>query len=191
MTHILVRDGMKSGDRDHFARKAALTPEERQIIENLKYLNVNLDKVTGARKRFKRPKRRKPMPENVYELSRYVPWVKEVLEDFAEGVLTADYAPFVREPAGATGGKRKGIKSLKTVTRRRQTKFGDIKEEKEKMIFKGRVIVFIAGGCTYSETRTAYEIIKQYRWDVILGGSSILTPQYSLERLSELKGEES
>jgi hypothetical protein len=57
--------------------------------------------------------------------------VKEVLEEFVEGTLSADYSPYVKEAATcSTGVRKKGLKSLKTVTRRRQTKFGDMKEDK-------------------------------------------------------------
>jgi len=35
----------------------------------------------------------------------------------------------------------------------------------------GRIILFVLGGATYSETRSAYEIMKELRREVIIGKS--------------------
>ncbi|CAG8721745.1 8456_t:CDS:2, partial [Racocetra fulgida] len=49
-----------------------------------------------------------------------------------------------------------------------------------------RIIVFIAGGVTYSELRTAYEITEKHRQDVIIGSTHIITPQKFVEDMSLL-----
>jgi len=36
----------------------------------------------------------------------------------------------------------------------------------------GRIILFILGGVTFSETRSAYEIMKELRRDVVIGKES-------------------
>ncbi|PHJ17356.1 sec1 family protein, partial [Cystoisospora suis] len=41
---------------------------------------------------------------------------------------------------------------------------------------KKRLIVFILGGITHAEMRSAYEVSKDLHADVFLGGSCILTP---------------
>ena len=48
------------------------------------------------------------------------------------------------------------------------------------------MIVFVLGGVTYSELRCAYEVTNERKnWEVIVGGSQILTPEGFLK---EVKG---
>lgn len=49
-----------------------------------------------------------------------------------------------------------------------------------------RVIVFFVGGVTFSELRVAYELLREYQRDVIVGSSHILTPIEMVEQLKEL-----
>jgi len=50
-----------------------------------------------------------------------------------------------------------------------------------------RLIVFIMGGATYSEFRVGYEISNEKKnWEVIVGGSQILTPEGFLKNIKEL-----
>ena len=52
---------------------------------------------------------------------------------------------------------------------------------------QGRLIVFIAGGMTYSEIRAAYESAAQHNWDVLIGSTHIVTPPSFMEDLRMLK----
>lgn len=46
--------------------------------------------------------------------------------------------------------------------------------------------MFIIGGATYSEIRSAYEVTSQNKkWEVIVGSDQILTPRAFLNNLSE------
>uniref|UniRef100_A0A915IH08 Uncharacterized protein n=1 Tax=Romanomermis culicivorax TaxID=13658 RepID=A0A915IH08_ROMCU len=50
-----------------------------------------------------------------------------------------------------------------------------------------RIIVYIVGGVTYSETRVAYEITRDKKpWEVIIGSDQLLSPRKFLENLSKL-----
>ncbi len=49
-----------------------------------------------------------------------------------------------------------------------------------------RVIVFILGGITPSEMRVAYELMMQTKSEIIIGGTSLLTPQSFIHGLGGL-----
>ncbi|ORX89238.1 Sec1-like protein [Basidiobolus meristosporus CBS 931.73] len=51
---------------------------------------------------------------------------------------------------------------------------------------KGRVIVFMAGGLTYSELRTIYELTEDYDRDIVVGTTNMITPHNFLKDLTEL-----
>ena len=49
-----------------------------------------------------------------------------------------------------------------------------------------RLFVFILGGVTFSEKRVAYQLSTQLQREVIIGGTSILTPNTFIEELEGL-----
>merc|ERR1712072_1515303 len=50
-----------------------------------------------------------------------------------------------------------------------------------------RLIVFIMGGATYAEFRIGYEVSNEKKnWEVIVGGSQILTPEGFLDNIKQL-----
>jgi syntaxin-binding protein 1 len=51
-----------------------------------------------------------------------------------------------------------------------------------------KVVVFVAGGVTYSEMRSAYELTESAGREVIIGSSHLLTPHRYLESLAALSG---
>ena len=49
-----------------------------------------------------------------------------------------------------------------------------------------RVIVFVAGGMTYSEIRTAYQLSEALGKDVVVGSTHVITPESFIDDLSNL-----
>lgn len=49
-----------------------------------------------------------------------------------------------------------------------------------------RVIVFVAGGMTYSEIRTAYQLSEALGKDVVIGSTHVVTPESFIDDLSNL-----
>jgi syntaxin-binding protein 1 len=52
-----------------------------------------------------------------------------------------------------------------------------------------RVILFIAGGMTYSEMRVAAEVEKEYGAEILIGSTHIITPKIFMEDLKKLDPE--
>ncbi|CAG8721048.1 15244_t:CDS:2, partial [Racocetra persica] len=89
----------------------------------------------------------------------------------------AEY-PYTKDPAGGPDGNKSSGSELRSL---RPTWFMKGQETKNP-----RIIVFITGGVTYSELRTAYEITEKHRQDVIIGSTHIITPQKFVEDMSLL-----
>uniref|UniRef100_T1H2T8 Uncharacterized protein n=1 Tax=Megaselia scalaris TaxID=36166 RepID=T1H2T8_MEGSC len=69
------------------------------------------------------------------------------------------------------------------------TRYGQWHREKTQTAVKNvpRLIVFVVGGCSFSEMRCAYEVTQSAKnWEVILGSSHILTPENFLSDLGSL-----
>lgn len=47
----------------------------------------------------------------------------------------------------------------------------------------GRSIIFVAGGVSFAEMRNAYEVMEQHKKEVVIGGTSFLTPNAYVEQL--------
>lgn len=53
-----------------------------------------------------------------------------------------------------------------------------------------RMIVFVMGGCTYSELRCAYEVTQEKKaWEVVIGGTNIVTPDAFLDAVKDLSSD--
>lgn len=50
-----------------------------------------------------------------------------------------------------------------------------------------RIIIFIAGGATYSESRSCYEVSKKLNRDIILGTTDMITPAMYIRELSRTR----
>lgn len=81
-----------------------------------------------------------------------------------------------RGAGGVNGGG--GEKSLSTFDGGSTRSSGSIRDETRQ-----RVLVFVAGGMTYSEIRSVYEISRKYNKDGYIGSSDVLTPEAFIDAL--------
>ncbi|GAA6011838.1 hypothetical protein JCM11491_000767 [Sporobolomyces phaffii] len=184
--YIMHRDGVPEGDKKRLYQHARLALHEMDSVNNLSYLGVNVDKDSG--------KKRKPIfkqkpEEDAYDISRYQPALKSMLEEHFAGTLDQSMFPYVRDaPVGAassrssqasiptTGSLRSARPQWTTSTRGRKT----TNESRQ------RVLVFVAGGATYSEVRTVYKVSEAANKDVFLGTTHLVTPQSFVGDLANL-----
>ena len=52
---------------------------------------------------------------------------------------------------------------------------------------QGRLILFIAGGVTYTEIRMAYELAATHNWDILIGSTHIITAPSFMEDMKVLR----
>ena len=95
-------------------------------------------------------------------MSRWVPYIKDIMEDVIEDKLDNKKFPFL------SGGSRgMGISSAPVSAR-----YGQWHKERGQTNYKSgpRLIVFVVGGISYSEIRSAYEVsAKSGNWEVLIG----------------------
>jgi len=188
MLYVISQEGVKDGDRKRLFDLAKITHRDQNIINNLKYLGVSVVK-TGNNKKQKSKQTKKPKKDNPsYELSRYSPTIKKLAEEIFSGNLSKEDFPVL---ASKVGPRSPTFSSLRNGI---QPKWLDKPKQNQKdeispinLRKKGRLVIFIVGGATYSEIRTVYELAAQYNREVILGTTAILTPDEFITQVGELK----
>jgi syntaxin-binding protein 1 len=183
--YVLYRDGVIPADLDKLVFHSQLPPPDGDVIRNLDFL--------GARVRRNLKEKREPLPPlfppkttpppnaEEYALSRYTTAVQELLEDHVRGTLRQDIFPFTKPQADdALPQENVSAASL------RSAKPTWAKSRLTSVEPRQRVIVFVAGGATYSEARACYEVSEKTSRDVFLVSSHMMTPSLYLRQLGDL-----
>lgn len=168
--------GVPTENVDKLFQHAQIDPAEKQVVTNVQ--NLGLAVYSESKKKSWEYKR-KERSGQTYDLSRWTPVVKDIIEDAMDGKLSAASFPALG------GGGAAGIGAVGSARQYGQwiNKGGQPKHSGP------RLIVFIAGGVTYSEMRVAYEVTaayKQKNWDIVVGGSHVLTPSDFVNNLRDL-----
>jgi len=210
MLFIISQDGMKDSDRERMMRYAKLPDEDQETISNLGYLGVKLTKKVirdkQKQKKKKTTKSSDDVPDGMYELSRFVPRVKGILSHLVAGDLSeSEYPVLDAGAAGAGAGASSGSddkkkkKSLKAAPKwaDKSKSSGAGGAGSSSAIAQGedyvnasdadpRFVVFVAGGMTYSEARSIYEVSVSTSKNCYLGSTQFLTPPSFVHELNTL-----
>ena len=225
MLYIICQEGISDVDRRKLLEYAKLNPEECQGITNLSLLGLRLIPLDAKEKKaaqlLKGPytyKGKKNRSNEAYDLSRYVPLLKTVIEDCIAEALGAQYFPFTIEPASentsrssnaaskpttglltATGDNPYSLRTLRATwtapkSKKKEDKPGSDAESSLLGEYRkngARVIVFVIGGISYSEMRSVYEIMKDSHREVVIGSTHIFNPTLFVDSLKDLSNSES
>ncbi|KAM9392583.1 syntaxin-binding protein 2 [Pholidichthys leucotaenia] len=152
--------------------------DNNEIITNLQNLGCNI--IAGGRNSGKTLPDRKVRTETTYQLSRWTPTIKDIMENAIEDKLDRKQWPFIADPAPISTAQ----------TQVSSARFGHWHKNKSPTEYHSgpRLIIFVIGGMCHSEMRSAYEVTRalEGKWEVVIGSSNILTPTTFLNDMKNL-----
>ncbi|KAI8450531.1 Sec1-like protein [Phakopsora pachyrhizi] len=174
--YVLYRDGVPDEDRRRLYQHAKLGLSEMDAVNNLIYLGAD------------KPLFKQSVNENDYDISRFQPFVNLMLQDAISNKLDLNTFPYIGEtpfsnPQNGGGNAGSGTSALPTSLRSAKPSWQRPKA-KGASDNRQRLMVFVAGGMTHSEIRTAYTISEAHSKDVVIGSTHIYTPKTFIEDLS-------
>jgi len=184
--YVLFRDGIIPQDLSRLLWHAGLqrTPEslDQKTIENLELLGARpLKQLKESRTPppplFDRSKDKHVNIEEEYILSRYEPAVKTMLERLVAGTLDPNLFPYTKPPQNPSEESFHTHGSLRSAAPRWAS------ANRRQVENRQRIIVFVAGGATYSEARACYEVSEKHNRDVFLVTSHMVSPAKFLSDL--------
>ncbi|KDO25635.1 hypothetical protein SPRG_20705 [Saprolegnia parasitica CBS 223.65] len=201
---IITQDAAKDADRRKLFQIAQLPVVTDKALQNMKYLGVFMQKIavvsnaTGhnlTSDEIKESAKKATSAE--YATARYEPKLKGWIDKLLKKTLDATEFPYVIAPppaSSASSGSPTAAKKAEPTSLRKKIaakvtgKASDATSSTTKDAFTGeKLIVFIAGGATYSELRSVYEVRQHEMRDVVLGSTSFLRPKAYLESLVTLE----
>ncbi|KAG9128259.1 vacuolar sorting protein VPS33/slp1 [Ceratobasidium sp. 392] len=186
--YIMYRDGVSDEDRRRLFQHAKLSNMDQDAVNGLSYLGIRVTR-TPADRDTKRKLKQKAAAQYDYDQSRYQPVLQTVLEDHFSGKLDASVFPYVRDappvapPLGSSLGSFRSSPQPAAQAGSAPTSLRSQKPSWHKAPARGtgeaakqRVIVFMAGGMTYSEMRTVYAVSNTLNKDIYIGSTHPTTP---------------
>ncbi|KAJ3365900.1 vacuolar sorting protein VPS33/slp1 [Allomyces arbusculus] len=189
---IVHKDGIQESDQRKLLAHADIDPQLAESIVNLCRLGVQVTR--ESRRTRREPRKKKSTEPFPFELSRYTPVVKTVMEDHCANTLDVDQFPYLGpSPLPSETLARPGGTSL------RSTKPSWQKRPAPGLPTAGaaaatadelpgpKLYIFVVGGMTYSEIRAAYEATAKCNREVVIASTHVITPTRFLDDLRNLR----
>ncbi|KAJ7117604.1 Sec1-like snare protein [Mycena epipterygia] len=186
--YIQFRDGVPDEDRRRLYQHARLSIPEQEAVNALVHLGVRISRGPGDRDNKKKIKQ-KPNSDEEYDLSRFKPSLKTVLEEHVADKLDKVMFPYVKDaPTAAAPAASLRSAPVQTTSLRSQkpswhkaARPGGVSDTRQ------RLLVFVAGGMTYSEIREAYQLSTSLNKDIYIGSTHTITPRQFINDLQVLE----
>ncbi|XP_037809025.1 protein ROP isoform X2 [Lucilia sericata] len=179
--YVMIKNGITEENLTKLFTHAQLSPKDQDMVRNLSHLGVNV--IADSRKKTYNVPRKERITEHTYQMSRWTPVIKDIMEDCIEDKLDQRHFAFLAGRAQNTNYHAPTSSA----------RYGHWHKDKTQAQVKNvpRLIVFITGGVSMSEMRCAYEVTNAIKnWEVIIGSSHILTPENFLSDLGSLSKED-
>ncbi|XP_036128481.1 syntaxin-binding protein 3 isoform X6 [Molossus molossus] len=159
----------------------------KQITKQVVHLNLaedcmnkfkpNIEKLCKTEQSTQsKPLRKDRSAEETFQLSRWTPYIKDILEDAIDNRLDSKEWPYCSQCPAVWNGSG-------AVSARQKPRANYLEDRKN----GSKLIVFVIGGITYSEMRCAYEVSQAHKsCGVIIGSTHILTPKKLLDDIKML-----
>jgi syntaxin-binding protein 1 len=182
--YVLYRDGVIFEDITRLLAHAGLPAHDAEILSNLELLGTRTIRPLKDTKPTPTPlfprKLAAPVGVEEYSISRFEPALKLLLEDLVKGTLDASTFPYIKAPMASEADLVSTNASLRSAKPTWAQNRRSVHESKQ------RIIIFMAGGATYSESRACYEISRSTNRDVILATSHMQTPALFIRQVGDL-----
>lgn len=182
---LLYKDGLLQADLQKLVMHAQLPPQNADIVRNLGFLGARVARNLKDSRPAPLPVFPQRPPSTVaqeeYALSRFEPGLQQLLTNHNTNSVDATVFPYTKPPldmeaeemtvsaASLRSAKPTWAKTKNTSTEPRQ-----------------RIIVFMAGGATYSESRACYEVGHQTNKEIFLVTSHMMTPALFVRQVADL-----
>nr|VZI11533.1 unnamed protein product [Spirometra erinaceieuropaei] len=182
LLYVIQRGGISEENLAKLLQHAQIPDMQAAVVRNL----ANLGVPTIGRRKAPQPylpaNRKARSDEPRYQMSRWTPYLKDIIEDTCEDKLDQKLFPYFG------GGPLKG--PGRTSAGSMSARYGQWHREKSQQMRTGpRLIFFIIGGISYSEMRCAYEVMNTAlgkQWDILVGGTHLLVPEGFINDLEKL-----
>ena len=186
--YILYRDGVFPADVEKLLAHSHLPPQDAEIIQNLELLGARVSRQLKDNRGVPQPvfvrRRASALAGEDLSLSRYDPTIKLMLEEQLRGTLDQNLFPYTKplldaseSVLGQVNVSQASLRSAKPTWARTRPSAMEPRQ---------RIIVFMAGGATYSESRACYEVSRSFSKDVYLATSHMLHPSLFLRQVGDL-----